>query len=97
MRRYHDAQAKCPLADGNGVIDFYFNETAPIDTENCYGYFQATYTSDAGMTNISHLPIDYLVDFAGNIDTVSHSGLPSPLSCCPAVVCGATCLRLNNI
>lgn len=44
-----------------------------MDMENCYGYFQATYTSDAGMTNISHLPIDYLVDYAGNLDTVGRS------------------------
>lgn len=48
-----------------------------MDLENCYGYFQATYTSDSGMTNISHLPIDYLVDFAGNLDTVGCSNQPA--------------------
>lgn len=42
-----------------------------MDLENCYGYFQATYTSDNGMSNLSHLPVDYLTDFAGNLDTVS--------------------------
>ena len=72
MRRYHDAQAKCPQANGNGVLDFYYNSTTPLDTSSCYGFFQATYTSDAGMTNISHLPLDYLVDYAGNMDTVSQ-------------------------
>ena len=77
--RYHDAQAKCPLANGNGAVDFYYNETTPVDLDNCYGYFQATYTSDAGMTNISHLPVDYLVDFADNLDTVR-------LCCCPLIL-----------
>ncbi|DBB01665.1 hypothetical protein WJX77_008557 [Trebouxia sp. C0004] len=69
--RYHDAQAKCPLTTGNGYIDYHYNGTAPVDTDSCYGYFQATYTSDAGMTNISHLPLDYLVDYAGNLDTTT--------------------------
>lgn len=69
--RYHDAQAKCPLANGNGYVDFVYNGTSPINTDSCYGYFQCTYTSDAGMTNISHLPLDYLVDYAGNLNTVS--------------------------
>ncbi|KAL3144103.1 hypothetical protein ABBQ32_003893 [Trebouxia sp. C0010 RCD-2024] len=69
--------AKCALADGNGVVDFYYNETTPLNLEDCYGFFQATYTSDAGMTNISHLPVDYLVDYAGNLDTVVLSALLS--------------------
>lgn len=68
------------MTSGNGYIDYHYNGTAPVDTDNCYGYFQATYTSDAGMTNISHLPLDYLVDYAGNLDTVSLAAV-------------ATCIR----
>ena len=84
--RYHDAQAKCPLTTGNGYIDYHYNGTAPVDTDSCYGYFQATYTSDAGMTNISHLPLDYLVDYAGNLDTVSTS---TAAQYCVAVRCAS--------
>ena len=71
VSRYHDAQSKCPSTNGNGIVDFYYNGSTPVDTSNCYGFFQATYTSDTGLTNISHLPLDYLVDYAGNLDEVT--------------------------
>lgn len=30
------------------VVDYYYANANSMDTQNCYGYFQATYTSDGG-------------------------------------------------
>lgn len=84
------------------MADFYYNGTTPLDTSSCYGFFQATYTSDAGMTNISHLPLDYLVDYAGNLETVGHTAPEHPscpvasltgrlLACQALAACGCSC------
>ena len=57
--RYYDAQVKCPVMAANGTVmsssvgtpmytDYYYENSNGMDTKNCYGYIQATYTSDGG-------------------------------------------------
>jgi hypothetical protein len=61
--RYYDAQVKCPVMSANGTvmsssvgqttyIDYYYENANSMDTKNCYGYIQATYTSDGGEDQI---------------------------------------------
>jgi hypothetical protein len=87
--RYYDAQVKCPVMAANGTVmsssvgtpmtsDYYYADANGLDTQNCYGYLQATYTSDGGSTNISHYPLDYLVDYAS--PTMGADGYALPYS-----------------
>ena len=57
--RYHDAQAKCATMASSGTVsassvsrpqyvDYYYTNANSLNTQMCYGYFQATYTSDGG-------------------------------------------------
>ena len=57
--RYHDAQAKCATMASTGTVsassvsrpqyvDYYYTNANSLNTQMCYGYFQATYTSDGG-------------------------------------------------
>jgi len=87
--RYYDAQVKCPVMLPNGTVqssslgkpmmtDYYYSTANGMDTKNCHGYIQATYTSDGGSTNISHYPLDYLVDYAS--PTTGADGFSLPYS-----------------
>ena len=33
--------------------DYYYQNANDLDTQNCYGYIQATYTSDGGAARLS--------------------------------------------
>lgn len=49
------------------------------------------------MTNISHLPVDYLVDYAGNLDTVGHlSHLCSPFFAVNDMTCAHVCASVTH-
>lgn len=75
LGRYHDGHVKCASADGNGYTDYFYLTEDTVNTQDCHGYFQMTYTSDGGSTNTSHEPVDYLTDFMGSLSTMTNGAI----------------------
>jgi hypothetical protein len=64
VARYYDGQVKCATTANSAVaVDYYYTANG-LDTNNCYGYFQAVYTSaSSGSAAASQAAVAYLTDY----------------------------------
>ncbi|KAK9784816.1 hypothetical protein WJX73_010557 [Symbiochloris irregularis] len=71
VARYHDGQVKCPLKNGNGMTDYFYQQANELDIQGCYGWIQMVYTGDVEdpTTNITHESVDFMSDYMGSLTT----------------------------
>ena len=61
--------------------DYYYQNANDLDTQNCYGYIQATYTSDGGVPRLSESLHGCLV-----------TALLCRTACCASFACQEICI-----
>ena len=55
--------------NGNGPTDYFYDLEGQLNTQECNGFLQMSYTSDDASENTTHEAVDYFSDFMGSLTT----------------------------